>query len=153
MPRFFFDFMDADDPYPDDQGTDLPDVETAEAEASRALAEIIRDKVRDGSCREIAVKVRSEAGEPLLNATFKLQPVMSDQDGNEAIRNAWAALKLVRMAIEQTCPVGVLPSDEAVLLLYGPEPIHEGEALAKAIIETVERLQGRDRDQPATPAS
>ncbi|CAH2395919.1 hypothetical protein MES4922_140038 [Mesorhizobium ventifaucium] len=25
-------------------------------------------------------------------------------------------------------------------LLYGPEPIHEGEALAKAIIETVERL-------------
>ncbi|SJM33023.1 hypothetical protein BQ8482_330158 [Mesorhizobium delmotii] len=34
----------------------------------------------------------------------------------------------------------VLPSEEAVLLLYGPEPIHEGEALAKAIIETVERL-------------
>ncbi|TIP09094.1 hypothetical protein [Mesorhizobium sp.] len=49
-------------------------------------------------------------------------------------------LKLVRMAIEETCPAGVLPSEEAVLLLYGPEPVHEGEALAKAIIETVERL-------------
>ncbi|CAH2409364.1 hypothetical protein MES5069_830011 [Mesorhizobium escarrei] len=44
------------------------------------------------------------------------------------------------MAIEETCPAGVLPSEEAVLLLYGPEPVHEGEALAKAIIETVERL-------------
>ncbi|WP_027155029.1 hypothetical protein [Mesorhizobium sp. WSM2561] len=61
-------------------------------------------------------------------------------DGQENIRNAWAALKLVRMAIEQTCPAGVLPSEEAVVLLYGPEPIHEGEALAKAIIETVNRL-------------
>ncbi|RWA97824.1 hypothetical protein [Mesorhizobium sp.] len=58
----------------------------------------------------------------------------------ETIQNAWAALKLVRRAIEQTCPAGVLPSEEAVLLLYGPEPIHEGEALAKAIIESVERL-------------
>ncbi|WIW51228.1 hypothetical protein LRP31_19275 [Mesorhizobium mediterraneum] len=40
------------------------------------------------------------------------------------------------MAIEQTCPAGVLPSEEAVLLFYHPEPIHEGEALAKAVIET-----------------
>ncbi|TIL57646.1 hypothetical protein [Mesorhizobium sp.] len=61
-------------------------------------------------------------------------------EAQENIRNAWAALKLVRAAIEQTCPAGVLPSEEAVVLLYGPEPIHEGEALAKAIIETVERL-------------
>ncbi|MER8964508.1 hypothetical protein NKI25_02090 [Mesorhizobium sp. M0808] len=58
------------------------------------------------------------------------------------IQNAWAALRLIRMAIEETCPAGVLPSEEAVLMLYGPEPIHEGEALAKAIIETVEKLAG-----------
>lgn len=51
-----------------------------------------------------------------------------------------AALKLIRMTIEQVCPPGVLPSEEYVIGLYGPEPIHEGEALAKAIIETVERL-------------
>ncbi|WP_287099951.1 hypothetical protein [Mesorhizobium sp.] len=43
------------------------------------------------------------------------------------------------MAIEQTYPSGVLPSE--VLLLYGPEPVHEGEA--PAIIETVERLTRR----------
>ncbi|TJW42367.1 MAG: hypothetical protein E5W83_21785 [Mesorhizobium sp.] len=58
----------------------------------------------------------------------------------ETSRSERAGLKLVRVAIEQTCPAGVLPSEEAVLLLYGPEPVHEGEALAKAIIETVEKL-------------
>ncbi|RWM77196.1 MAG: hypothetical protein EOR81_19380 [Mesorhizobium sp.] len=51
-----------------------------------------------------------------------------------------SARRRSKTAIEQTCPAGVLPSEEAVLLLYGPEPVHEGEALAKAIIETVERL-------------
>ncbi|RRH94249.1 hypothetical protein EH240_27610 [Mesorhizobium tamadayense] len=51
-----------------------------------------------------------------------------------------AALHLIRMAIEETCPAGVLPSEEAVLGLYGPAPIHEAEALAKAIIATVEKL-------------
>ncbi|RUV66740.1 MAG: hypothetical protein EOR30_34365 [Mesorhizobium sp.] len=50
-----------------------------------------------------------------------------------------AALRLIRMAIEETCPAGVLPSEEAVLGLYGPEPIHEAEALAKAIA-TLEKL-------------
>ncbi|MER8529686.1 hypothetical protein [Mesorhizobium sp. M0808] len=44
------------------------------------------------------------------------------------------------MVIEEKCPPGVLPSEEAVNGLYGPLPIHEAEALAKAIIETVERL-------------
>lgn len=50
---------------------------------------------------------------------------------------------MVRMAIEETCPAGVLPSEEAVLELYGPEPIHEAEALAKAIIATVARLTSK----------
>lgn len=59
---------------------------------------------------------------------------------NSAHSGDRTGLNLIRMAIEETCPAGVLPSEEAVLLLYGPEPIHEAEALAKAIIETVERL-------------
>ncbi|CDX45306.1 hypothetical protein MPLSOD_90069 [Mesorhizobium sp. SOD10] len=50
------------------------------------------------------------------------------------------ALGLIRMAIEMTCPAGVLPSREMVDGLYGPEPIREAEALAKAIIATVEKL-------------
>lgn len=37
-------------------------------------------------------------------------------NGQDNICNARAALKLVRMAIEQTCPAGVLPSEEAVMV-------------------------------------
>ncbi|MBZ9748165.1 hypothetical protein LB516_23285 [Mesorhizobium sp. CO1-1-7] len=44
------------------------------------------------------------------------------------------------MVIEQTCPAGVLPSREMVNALYGPAPRDEAEALAKAIIATVEKL-------------
>ncbi|RUU48695.1 hypothetical protein EOD08_01515 [Mesorhizobium sp. M6A.T.Ca.TU.002.02.2.1] len=51
-----------------------------------------------------------------------------------------AALTLIRRTIEEYCPPGVLPSEEMVNGLYGPDPIHEAEALARAIIETVERL-------------
>ncbi|MER8369455.1 hypothetical protein [Mesorhizobium sp. M1378] len=42
--------------------------------------------------------------------------------------------------IERVQQQRVLPSEEAVLGLYGPLPIHEAEALAKAIIDTVGRL-------------
>jgi hypothetical protein len=52
----------------------------------------------------------------------------------------WAALNLVRIALESVAPAGVVPSKETVQRHLGPEPIHEGEALAKAIIATVERL-------------
>ncbi|WP_181181023.1 hypothetical protein [Mesorhizobium sp. B2-2-4] len=50
------------------------------------------------------------------------------------------ALRLIRMAIEETCPPGVLPSEEMVNAIYGPAPINHAEALAKAIIATVEKL-------------
>ncbi|MER9829142.1 hypothetical protein NKJ51_12245 [Mesorhizobium sp. M0134] len=62
---------------------------------------------------------------------------MKVQDSAYDARNC---LSLIRMVIEEKCPPGVLPSEEAVNGLYGPLPIHEAEALAKAIIETVERL-------------
>ncbi|MER8767304.1 hypothetical protein NKH63_00955 [Mesorhizobium sp. M0960] len=59
---------------------------------------------------------------------------------NDPACDARNCLNLIRMVIEEKCPPGVLPSEEAVLGLYGPLPIHEAEALAKAIIDTVERL-------------
>ncbi|MER8976473.1 MULTISPECIES: hypothetical protein [unclassified Mesorhizobium] len=61
-------------------------------------------------------------------------------NGDGSAYDARNCLALIRMIIEEKCPPGVLASEEMVLGLYGPEPIHEAEALAKAIIETVERL-------------
>jgi hypothetical protein len=36
---------------------------------------------------------------------------------------------MVRETTEDAWPPGVVPSEEAVLKLYGPEPIHEGQAI------------------------
>ncbi|WP_164890632.1 hypothetical protein [Mesorhizobium sp. M7A.F.Ca.US.002.01.1.1] len=52
-----------------------------------------------------------------------------------------AALTLIRRTIEEHCPPGVLPSEEMVNGLFGPELIDEAEALAAAIVATVEKLK------------
>jgi hypothetical protein len=49
------------------------------------------------------------------------------------LQNAWAALRMIRETIETLAPPGTLPSGEAVLMLYGPEPIHEGQAIVDAL--------------------
>ena len=60
-----------------------------------------------------------------------------DDDQRERWRdnyqNAWAALRMIRETIETLGPPGALPSNEAVLMLYGPEPIHEGQAISDAL--------------------
>jgi hypothetical protein len=52
---------------------------------------------------------------------------------SEAHASAIAGLRMIRDAIETLGPVGVLISPEAVLLRYGPEPVHEAEAIVEAI--------------------
>jgi hypothetical protein len=51
----------------------------------------------------------------------------------ENYRNAWTGLHMIREAIEELGPVGVLPSPEAVIVKYGPEPIHEAQAIVDAL--------------------
>ncbi|TIV73451.1 MAG: hypothetical protein E5V89_00340 [Mesorhizobium sp.] len=62
-----------------------------------------------------------------------------------------AALTLIRRTIEEYCPPGVLPSEEAVNALHGPDPMREAEALATAIVATVDKLTLLSRQMP--PAS
>ena len=40
---------------------------------------------------------------------------------------------MIREAIEELGPVGVLPSQEAVIVRYGPEPVHEAQAIVDAL--------------------
>ena len=60
-------------------------------------------------------------------------------------RNAWAGLHLIREAVETLGPPGVLPSGEAVISLYGPEPIHEAQAIVDALAAILgdEPVRGR----------
>ena len=55
-------------------------------------------------------------------------------------RESWSvALQMIRETVETLGPPGILPSREAVLQLYGPEPVHEAEALSAAIRTLVRR--------------
>ncbi|RWC47944.1 MAG: hypothetical protein EOS55_13840 [Mesorhizobium sp.] len=62
-----------------------------------------------------------------------------------------AALTLIRRTIEEHCPPGVLPSEEMVSGLYGPELMDEAQAISAAIIATVDTLQLQTAVKP--PAS
>ncbi|OWK19948.1 hypothetical protein AJ88_34720 [Mesorhizobium amorphae CCBAU 01583] len=60
-----------------------------------------------------------------------VERILSNAARHEAGDPAYDArncLNLIRMVIEEKCPAGVLPSEEAVNGLYGPLPIHEAEA-------------------------
>ena len=52
---------------------------------------------------------------------------------------------MIREAVETLGPPGVLPSGEAVISLYGPEPIHE----AQAIVDALAAILG-DEPDPGT---
>ena len=60
-----------------------------------------------------------------------------------------AALRLIRETIENNCPPGVLPSEEMVNGIYGPDLIHAAEASATAIVATVQRLSFRPGGEAA----
>ena len=64
--------------------------------------------------------------------------VKFDDIARENVQNAWAGLRMIRETIETLGPPGALPSEEAVLSLYGPEPVHE----AAAIVEALRKLLG-----------
>ena len=57
------------------------------------------------------------------------------------MENAWGALRMIRETIETLGPAGILPSEEAVLMLNGPEPVHE----AAAIVDALQKLLGAPR--------
>ena len=67
----------------------------------------------------------------------------------ENYRDAWAGLRMIREAIEELGPVGVLPSQEAVIGRYGPEPIHEAQAIVDALASILGASAGKSVPQSA----
>src|SRR5260370_24331607 len=72
MPRYFFDFTDGELNGCDQFGTKLPDVETAAREAVAALANISKDVRKRHRDRVLALNVRGQNGETLLNVSLTL---------------------------------------------------------------------------------
>jgi hypothetical protein len=72
MPLYFFDFTDGELNGCDQFGTKLPDVEAAAREAVSALANISKDVRKEYKDRVLALKVRDQSGETVLNVTLTL---------------------------------------------------------------------------------
>jgi hypothetical protein len=76
MPRYYFDFREDGVISADDEGYELPDIKAARREAASSLAEMARDRVRNGAAthnaHRMSIEVRSESG-PSLQAKFTLE--------------------------------------------------------------------------------
>jgi len=72
VPLYFFDFTEGELNGCDQFGTKLADVEAAAREAVSALANISKDVQKQYKDRIVALKVRDQSGETVLNVTLTL---------------------------------------------------------------------------------
>jgi hypothetical protein len=69
MKRYYFDIRDGDKLVADEEGMELPDVEAAQEEAARSLADLARDQARGQPSCHMAIEVRDYNG-PVLEVSF-----------------------------------------------------------------------------------
>jgi hypothetical protein len=75
MKRYYFDLRDGDYLAPDEEGIELPDIETVQEEAAEALAHMAKDLEHDATeagGHSIAIEVRDDFG-PLMKALFTFE--------------------------------------------------------------------------------
>jgi uncharacterized protein DUF6894 len=71
MPRYHFHLYNSIGSVPDEDGRELPDLETARAEAVKGARAIIADEVLNGRLDlEARIEVKNEAGAVLFTLTF-----------------------------------------------------------------------------------
>ena len=75
MPLYYFDSSDGESFFEDDEGLELPDLETARDQATAALADMARDVLPGSIRRELAIEVRDEHKEPLLKTSLVFEAV------------------------------------------------------------------------------
>ncbi|MGN8545352.1 hypothetical protein [Bradyrhizobium sp. CCBAU 53421] len=62
MKRYFFDIREGDELAVDEEGILLPDIEAAEIEAAKSLADVVRDRAGANTSRQVTIEVRDESG-------------------------------------------------------------------------------------------
>ena len=79
MPRYYFDLIDQRGLTPDEEGTELPDLNAAEEEAARALADMTKDIVRGAPdnprVSEFEVQLREGGCGPVLRVRFSFDKI------------------------------------------------------------------------------
>ena len=76
MRRYYFDFRDGDILAEDEEGIELPDIESVQEEAARSLVDMAKSVVSDNSdssrWHRMVVEVRDDSG-PVLQAKFTFE--------------------------------------------------------------------------------
>lgn len=79
MPRYYFDVQDREGRFVDEIGLELPNVQAATAEARRALADMVRDALREQSEDAVSIAIRTEQDGPII-ITVNLTTVSQHRD-------------------------------------------------------------------------
>jgi hypothetical protein len=76
MGRYYFDLRDNEGLTVDEEGLELQDIQAAQEEAARSLADAARDGLRksDGALNQMTIEVRTDAG-PLMRVSFSFDVV------------------------------------------------------------------------------
>ncbi len=80
MPRYFFDYRDGEQLATDSEGTELPDLGTAQAEAVQTLAELARDALPGSRRKSLVMLVRDEAGRDKLELSLRFEVKDAEAD-------------------------------------------------------------------------
>lgn len=72
MPRFYFDFCDAESVQKDPEGTEMNSVQRARDAAMSTLTEVVRGRTFASDTTELAVVVRDITNATVLKATLSL---------------------------------------------------------------------------------
>jgi hypothetical protein len=73
--RYYFDLREGDEVTRDEEGVNLPNLESVQEEAARALSEMARETVRqrpNGTEYRMSIEVRDDNG-PVLQARFTFE--------------------------------------------------------------------------------
>ena len=72
--RYYFDLVDHEGIAIDEEGMELPSIESVQEEAARSLVDMARDDFRPKheSARELAIRVRDDVG-PVLQLKFTFE--------------------------------------------------------------------------------
>lgn len=83
MPRYFFDVQDGEGAFVDETGIELPDMEAAIREARRALADMVRDTLREPMRDTLSIAIRGAEGPVMLSVTLTTasDPAAAPDDG------------------------------------------------------------------------
>jgi len=73
MPHYYFDTYDGREWIIDDIGLEIENLEQARKDAHHALADIAKDELPDGEEMRMAVRVRDEAGEVVIDTALDLK--------------------------------------------------------------------------------